>query len=474
MSWPGSLTLATMRIVIVGGGPGGYEAALVAAEAAADVTLVSNEGLGGNSVLWDCVPSKALIVSAEGMGWMQAAHRLGVRLESGADIGARACVSMDAVVSRIRNLGLEQSEDITKKVEAAGTRLVEGIAQLDGRNAVEVHEPGGSSSRLDADIILIATGSKPRILPLFEPDGERVFTARELFGLTELPERLIVVGSGATGAEFAHAFASFGSEVHLISSRDQILPREDPDAAAVLEDVFERRGMVIHRRRRAVAQELTADGVRIDVGDGEWVEGTHVLWCVGQVPASEQLGLDGAGVAVEPSGAIPIDAVSRTNVPTVYAAGDVTGGIMLASVAAMQGRIAMWHALGRPVTPLRSDAINGTIFTEPEIAWAGLSAAEIEEAQIPFESVMLPFTGNARAKMNESTDGFVKIHAMEGSGTILGGSVVAAHASDLIAPLSVAVQNRLTVSQVANTLGIYPSMGGSVHEAARILMGRLP
>jgi NAD(P)H dehydrogenase (quinone) len=468
------LAFTVMRIVIVGGGPGGYEAALVAAEAGTDVTLVSNEGLGGNSVLWDCVPSKALIVSAEGMGWMQAAHRLGVRLESGVDIGARACIVMDAVMARIQGLGQEQSADITKKIEAAGVTLTEGIAQLAGRDTVEVHDADGLAQRLPADIVLVATGSRPRILPFFAPDGERVFTARELFSLEELPERLIVVGSGATGAEFAHAFARFGSEVHLISSRDQILPREDPDAAAVLEGVFERRGMVIHRRRRAVAQEVGGDGVRVQIGDDEWVEGTHVLWCIGQVPACEQLGLETAGVRLTDSGAIGIDSVSRTNVPTIYAAGDVTGGIMLASVAAMQGRIAMWHALGHPVAPLRSDAINATIFTDPEIAWAGLSAAEIEASQVPFTSVMLPFTGNARAKMNESTDGFVKIHAMEGSGTILGGSVVAAHASDLIAPLSVAVQNRLTVAQLANTLGIYPSMGGSVHEAARMLMGRLP
>jgi NAD(P)H dehydrogenase (quinone) len=474
-----------MRIVIIGGGPGGYEAALVAAEAGADVTVVSNEGLGGNSVLWDCVPSKALIVCAEAMGWMQLAHRLGVRLESGADIAARACVDMAAVMERVQTLGQNQSADITKKVEASGVRLVEGLGRLAGASSVEVSTPQGRTDVLPADVVLVATGSNPRVLPFFTPDGERVFTARELFQMRELPERLIVVGSGATGAEFAHAFAAFGSNVHLISSRDQVLPQEDPDAAAVIEEVFERRGMTIHRQRRAIDLEVTADGVRVQVdpanksgevgpeGDEEWVEGSHVLFCIGQVPASQRLGLESAGIHLADNGSIPVDGVSRTNVTNIYAAGDVTGGVMLASAAAMRGRNAMWHALGMAVAPIRTETIAATIFTDPEVASVGLTPTQCEDLQMPFKTVTLPFTGNPRAKMAESTDGFVKIHAMEGSGTVLGASVVAQSASDLITPLSVAVENRLTVNQLAHTFTIYPSMSGSTQETARMLMARL-
>ena len=466
-----------MRIVIVGGGPGGYEAALVAVEAGADVTVVSREGLGGNSVLWDCVPSKALIVSAESMGWMQTAHRLGVRLTSGADIASGACVDMVAVLDRVRHLSENQSADIGRKVAGAGVRVVEGLGRLAGRDAVEVEETGGGVTVLPADVVLVATGSRPRLLPFSRPDGQRVFTSRELYDLKEVPERLVVVGSGATGAEYAQAFARFGSEVHLISSRDRVLPGEDPDAAAVIEESFERWGMVIHRQRRAVDLERSADGVRVQVGEssaGEaaWVEGTHALFCIGQVPASARLGLEGAGVAVSDNAAIPVDGVSRTNVPTIYAAGDVTGGIMLASVAAMQGRNAMWHALGRAVAPLERDAIAATIFTAPEVASVGVDPATAEQRQIPIDSVCLGFAGNPRAKMNEHTEGFVKVHAIKGSGTIVGGAVVAERASDLVTPLAVAVQNRLTVSQLAHAFTIYPSMAGSIQEAARLLMGR--
>ncbi len=472
----------TTRIVILGGGPGGYEAALVAADHDADVTIVCDEGLGGNSVLWDCVPSKAMIVSAEAMGWMQSAYRLGVRAEGDSDDLARgAVVDMAAVMDRVQALASDQSADITTKVEKSGVRYIRGAGRLAGRDAVEVATADGTTSSIPADIVLIATGSRPRVLPFSEPDGRRVFTARELFELRELPERLIVVGSGATGAEYAHAFARFGSEVHLVSSREQVLPGEDSDAAAVIEDSFERWGAVIHRRQRAVDVERSADGVRVKVassragevdpsGAEAWVEGTHVLFCIGQVPYTQDLGLESAGVQVADNGSIPVDGVSRTNVRTIYAAGDVTGHMMLASVAAMQGRNAMWHALGQAVSPIRWDAVAACIFTSPEVARVGVDP-HTDDNRVPLHTVHLPLQGNPRAKMAEHTEGFVKIHAMQGSGTVLGGTVVSAGASDLIMPITVAVNTRLTVQQLAHTFSIYPSMSGSLQETARLLMG---
>ncbi|MGH8902460.1 MAG: NAD(P)H-quinone dehydrogenase [Egibacteraceae bacterium] len=459
-----------MRIVILGGGPGGYEAALVAAEHEADVTIVANEGLGGNSVLWDCVPSKALVSSAEAMGWMQSAHRLGVRSSTGADIAAKTVVDMGAVMDRVQALSRDQSEYIAKRIVSEGVRVVEGIGRLAGRQTVEVACSDDRIHVLPADVVLVATGSSPRILRFSRPDGERVFTSRELFALRELPERLIVVGSGATGAEYAHAFARFGSNVHLVSSRDQILPSEDPDAAALIEDSFERWGMTIHRQRRAVDMERGADGVRVRIGEHEWIEGSHALYCVGQVPSSRGSGLEAAGVELDERGAIAVDGVSRTSVHTIYAAGDVTGGIMLATTAAMQGRIAMWHALGMAVAPLRRDAIAACIFTDPEVASVGTTGTDAGSSQHPVETVCLPLAGNSRAKMTENTDGFVKIHALRGSGTVLGGVVVADRASELITPLSVAVFNRLSVSQLAYAFSIYPSLSGSVQETARLLM----
>jgi NAD(P)H dehydrogenase (quinone) len=462
----------SQRIVILGGGPAGYEAALVAGELGADVTVVTDEGLGGNCVLWDCVPSKALIVAAEAMGWVNNAESLGVRFGEALD---RDQVSVDygSVAANVLDLGASQSRDIERRVEASGVRLVRGRGRISGAHQVTVDLASGDEQLLDADYVLLATGSTARILPFFAPDGERVLTGQQVYGLEEVPEHLIVVGSGATGAEFAHAFLRFGSEVSLVSSRELIMPTEDPDAASVVETVFERRGMRILRRSRAVSCERRGDEVVVGLKDGGEVVGSHVLFTVGQVPTSGDLGLDRIGVEVNAWGGIDVDSVGRTSCRWVYAAGDVTGGMMLASVAAMQGRTAMWHALGQAVQPIRWDAVAATIFTDPEVATVGLSPAEAEAAGFPVETARLDFRGNPRAKMSHGLDGFVKVHAMVGSGTVVGGVVVSKRASDLIQPLAVAVQNRLSVAQVAQTITVYPSMTGSVAECARMLMARL-
>ena len=464
--------MSSQRIVILGGGPAGYEAALVAAELGADVTVVSDEGLGGNCVLWDCVPSKALIVAAEAMGWMHLAEGMGVHLAEGRMVD-RTFIDFPKVAHRVLELGANQSRDIETKVGAAGVRLLRGRGRVAGYHEVAVTDETGDEQVLPADYVLVATGSTARILPFFEPDGERILVGQQVYGLPEVPEHLVVVGSGATGAEFAHAFRRFGSQVTLVSSRDLILPTEDPDAAAVIEDVFERRGMTILRNARAVSCERRGDEVVVGLKDGGEVVGSHALFTVGQVPSSDGIGLEKVGAVVNDWGGVEVDTVSRTDCRWLYAAGDVTGHVMLASVAAMQGRTAMWHALGQAVQPIRWDSVAATIFTDPEVATVGLSAEDATAAGIPVETARLDFRGNPRAKMTDGIDGFVKVHAQVGSGTVVGGVVVSMRASDLIQPLAVAVQNRLTVAQLAQTITVYPSMAGSVAECARMLMARL-
>ncbi len=460
------------RIVILGGGPAAYEASLVAAELGAQVHVVTDEGLGGNCVLWDCVPSKALIVAAEAIGWVATAEAMGIRFSRDGAPGD-ATVDLAAVSTTVLELGAEQSRDIERRVGDAGVHIVRGRGRLDGPHEVVVELDEGGEQRLRPDVVLVATGSTPRVLPFAEPDGERVLTGQQVYGLTDLPDHLVVVGSGATGAEFAHAFRRLGSDVTLVSSRELILPTEDPDAAQVIESVFERRGMRILRRVRAVSCSRSGEGVVVALDDGSEVEGSHALFTVGQTPATHGLGLDSCGIATGASGAINVDSVGRTSTSWIYAAGDVTGGVMLASVAAMQGRTAMWHALGQAVQPIRWDSVAATVFTDPEVATVGRSPAEAEAAGFPVATARLDFRGNPRAKMIHGVDGFVKVHAMVGSGTVVGGVIVSSRASDLIQPLAVAVQNRLTVAQLAQTITVYPSMAGSVAECARMLMARL-
>jgi len=452
-----------VRIAIIGGGPGGYEAALVAAELGADVTVIDRSGLGGACVLWDCVPSKTLCSTVEVVTWMEQAPSLGLTTEQ-----PTLQIDLPTVFQRILWLANAQSQDVEKKVAQAGVKIVRGTGRLVGTREIEVD----TGERIEADAILVATGSSPRALGSAPTDGRRILNARQVYDLEGVPQRLIVIGSGATGAEFSHAFNRLGSELTLICSRDRVLPGEDADAARVLEEIFERRGMTIMKNARAAAARVTNGGIEVELVDGRVVEGSHALVTVGQVPNSADLGLEQAGVKIGSWGEIPIDGVSRTNVSHIYAAGDVTGGMMLASVAAMQGRIAMWHALGQAVTPFRSDEVAATVFTDPEIATAGISEATASERGLPVEVMSLPFATNARAKMVALEDGFVKIIAASQTGRVLGGTIVAPHASDLILPLSVAVHAGLSVSQLAQAFSIYPSLGGSIQEAARRLMGR--
>jgi pyruvate/2-oxoglutarate dehydrogenase complex dihydrolipoamide dehydrogenase (E3) component len=451
------------QIVIIGGGPGGYEAALVAAQLGAAVTVVERDGPGGACVLTDCVPSKTLIATSARMAALESAAGLGIQAEKGAVVDA------PRLNRRIVSLAQAQSADVLARLRAEGVEVITGTARLAGPRTV-LAQAGGAERKLTADAVLIATGAQPRVLPGAEPDGDRILTWRQLYDLDELPPELVVVGSGVTGAEFAGAYQALGSQVTLVSSRDHVLPNEDTDAAVVMEEVFRRRGMTVLGRSRATEVRRTPGGVSVILADGRTVRGTHCLMTVGMVPSTSGIGLAEAGVAVDGRGFVPVDKVSRTSVPGVYAAGDCTGVLMLASVAAMQGRIAMWHALGEAVQPLRLSHVAATIFTDPEIATVGITEHDAETGEVEAAVVKLPLATNARAKMQGFRDGFVKLFARRDAGTILGGVVVAPRASELILGVSLAVEQGLTVDQMAHTFAVYPSLSGSLTEAARRLM----
>ena len=453
------------RIAIVGGGPGGYEAALVAAQLGAEVTVIERDGLGGACVLTDCVPSKTLIATSGMMASLDGSAGLGHPALSGrgrARAGRRAPAARQGPLSGQGPVGGRGGPAVGRGRE--GHRRAPGGSPARGRSSP-------ATPVIEADAVLISTGAQPRVLPGSEPDGDRILTWRQLYDLPELPPELVVVGSGVTGAEFASAYQALGSQVTLISSRDRVLPHEDADAAVVVEDVFRRRGMTVLSKSRASEVRRQGDGVVVTLHDGRTVRGSHCLLTVGMVPNTAGLGLAEAGIATDERGFVPVDKVSRTGAPGVYAAGDCTGKLMLASVAAMQGRIAMWHALGEAVKPLRLSHVAATIFTEPEIATVGVSEHAISSGDVTDALVVkLPLATNARAKMQGFRDGFVKLFARRSTGTVLGGVIVAPRASELILAVSLAVERQLTVDHVAQTFAVYPSLSGSVTEAARRLM----
>ena len=461
------------RVAILGGGPGGYEAALVAAQLGADVTVVERDGLGGSTVLTDVVPSKTLIATAELMSTVGGSAELGVRFPGGptpeAEPRGTVTVDLARVNERVKALAAAQSGDVRARLEKEGVRLLSGRGALDGPQAVVVTDGEDEGARVEADIVLLSTGSSPRTLPDAQPDGERILTWKQVYDMTELPEHLVVVGSGVTGAEFANAYDALGAHVTLVSSRDRVLPGEDADAAEVLEGVFRRRGMDVLSRSRAERVERHGDTVTVTLSDGRTVEGSHCIVAVGAIPNTAGIGLEEAGVWTSDSGHVDVDKVSRTSARGVYAAGDCTGVFPLASVAAMQGRIAMWHALGDSVGPLKLRSVSSTVFTSPEIATVGWTQAQIDSGEAQGEIVKLPLSTNARAKMLGIHDGFVKLFCRKGSGTVIGGVVVAPRASELIFPVTLAVEKRLNVDDVAHAFTVYPSLSGSLAEAARQL-----
>jgi dihydrolipoamide dehydrogenase len=463
------VSVRSSRVVILGGGPGGYEAALVAAHLGAEVTVVERDGLGGAAVLTDCVPSKTLISTADYMSEFETAAELGVHLEDAeGDEVADAVAELGEVNRRVLSLAAAQSADIATRLAEVGVRVVVGRATLASPTEVRTQTADGVEE-LETDVVLLATGATPRVMDTARPDGERVLTWQQIYDLKALPERLVVVGSGVTGAELAQAYLGLGSDVVLVSSRDRVLPGEDPDAAQVIEDVFTKRGMEVLGRSRMAAVERTGDGVVVRLEDGREVVGSHALLAVGSVPQTRGIGLEEVGVELTPTGHVQVDRVSRTSVRGVYGAGDCTGVLPLASVAAMQGRIAMSHALGDAVAPLNLGVVSANIFTDPEIATVGVSQRDVDEQRVDADVLTLPLARNARAKMLGIADGFVKLFAQKGSGGVIGGVVVAPRASELIFPVTLAVQHRLNVDQVASTFTVYPSLSGSVAEAARRL-----
>ena len=459
------------RIVVIGGGPGGYEAARAGVQLGAEVILVEENGIGGNAVLTDVVPSKTLIATAEAAQRVASAQALGVRIVvDGKRVTPIIDIDLPAINSRLLQLAKSQSKDMLHTLKTEGVIVVDGRGVLDGNHHVLITKSGESSSeRIEAKTIIVATGASPRELASAKTDGKRILNWKQLYNIGDLPTHMIVVGSGVTGAEFASAYLDLGSEVTLVSSRDKVLPGNDGDAAELIEDVFKRKGMNILRNARATSVKNLGESVEVTLEDGQIISGSHCLMAVGAIPNTADLGLEEAGVKLNATGHVISNKVARTSRANVYAVGDCSTALPLASVSAMQGRTAIYHTMGDVSVPTALRNVASNVFTSPEIASVGWSQDEIEQGLVRGEIRKIMLETNPRAKMQGIEEGFIKLYASVGSGTVIGGVVVAPTASDLIYPIAVAIENRLTVDQLARTYTVYPSLSGSISEAASAL-----
>jgi pyruvate/2-oxoglutarate dehydrogenase complex dihydrolipoamide dehydrogenase (E3) component len=451
----------TVRLAIIGGGPAGNTAATHAARLGAEVTLIEQDVVGGAAHLWDCIPSKAMIATGGAMGLVGRAVEMGLE-------PVQATLDPDALRARISAIAARMEGDTRRLLESQGVRLLHGAGRLVGPNAIVVDTADGPVE-LEADAVLLSTGSRPRIPDWAPIDGERVLTTRQAYPPPQMPEHLVVIGSGVTGVEFVHMFSSLGSRVTLIVSRQQVLPQKDPEVAAALEEELLGRGVALLKGARAVGVDVAGDEVTVRCDDGRVARGSHALLAIGSVPNSEHLGLDAAGVAVDAGGYVPIDGRCRTNVPHIYAAGDLSGKLPLSSVASMQGRKIAEEVMGlhsRSERELDYDKAASAIFTVPEIADVGLAEADAFAEGRKVRVTKVPFSGSPKALIESHTKGFVKIVSDPATGVVLGGSVVGRHAGELISVIAVAVTNGLRVNDIVDSLLVHPSLAEALAEAA--------
>ncbi|HEX7166181.1 MAG TPA: FAD-dependent oxidoreductase [Acidimicrobiales bacterium] len=452
-----------LRFVILGGGPAGHTAATHAARLGAEVTLIERDVVGGAAHLWDCIPSKAMIATGNEMTEARRAPAMGLRkLEAELDF--------EALKRRITTIEGRLNSSVCELLASQGVRIVAGEGELTGPHTVVAREAGGATHELEADAVLLSTGSRPRVPEWCEPDGERVLLTRDAYPPRELPSHLVVVGSGVTGVEFVHMFSSFGCDVTLIVSRQQVLPGKDPEVAAALEADFLERGVRLLKGARAIGIDRapTGDEVTVRCDDGRSVTGSHALLAIGSIPNSELLGLEAAGVEVE-NGYVPVNHHCQSNVGHIYAAGDLSGKLPLSSVASVQGRKVAEHVMGlhtREHRHLDYDKAASAIFTEPEIADVGLAEAEAFAIGRKIRVTKVPFASSAKAHIEGDTRGFVKILSDPATGVVLGGSIVGRNAAELISVLALAVTAGLKVSDIAESLLVHPALAEALADAA--------
>jgi NAD(P)H dehydrogenase (quinone) len=449
------------RFVIIGGGPGGNTAATTAARLGAEVVLIERDIVGGAAHLLDCVPSKAMIATGGALADLRRARVLGMVAEGTLDLGS--------LKVRLADIEHRLQRGIVGLLESQKVRIVAGTARLTGPHTVVIEQPDGVAEELYADVIVVATGSRPRIPDWAPVDGDRVLTTRQAYPPPEIPSHMIVVGSGVTGVEFTHMFRSLGSKVTLLVSRQQVLPGHDHEAAEILEEDFDERGVAMLKGARASGIHREGETVLVHCEDGRLVKGSHVVLAIGSIPNSDGLGLEEAGVEVSPSGHVLVNHNMQSTVPHIYAAGDLSGKLPLSSVATMQGRKIAEHALGLHALAHRHidyEKAASAIFTEPEIADVGLAEADAFAEGRKIRVTKVPLSTNARALIKGDARGFVKILSDPATGVVLGGAIVGRNAAELISTLAVAVTNHLRTTDILESLLVHPSMAEALTEAA--------
>jgi dihydrolipoamide dehydrogenase len=455
-------------VTVIGAGPGGYVAAIRAAQLGLRVALVEKEHLGGVCLNWGCIPTKALLRTAEVISLLGEGKEFGFTVDG---FQADLCAAVDR--SRKVSERLVKGVDTLMRKNQIDVVMGEGV--LGAATEVNVSLGDGTVRALETRNVIIATGGRARSIPGVTPDGEWIMTYREAIVLRDLPASVVIIGAGPIGMEFAHIWQTYGAEVTVVEMLPRVLPLEEEEASAVVERAFKRRKVRLLTGTRVDGIQTAAHGVQVRVSsekEGEQVlEAERALIAIGVRPNVENLGLDALGVQVD-RGSVVVDEFMRTNVPGIYAIGDVTGKLALAHVASAQGIVAAETIAGSETASLDYEAMPRCTYCQPQVASFGLSEAQATERGHQVNVGRFAFLANGKALALGERDGFAKIVADAVSGEILGGHLVGPEVTELLPELVLASTWELTPDEVARTVHAHPTLGEAIMEAAHDVFGK--
>jgi dihydrolipoamide dehydrogenase len=458
--------------VIIGSGPGGYVAALRAARHGAAVTLVERDLVGGTCLNWGCIPTKAMLACSEALAHARAGDEFGFSVagEVRPDL-ARMVERKDRIVTHLR-------DNVKVLLQKAGVDLVRGTGRLAGPGSVSVEtdgETGAGTVGLEADKIIIATGSEPARLPVFDFSHSAILTSTEALGLRDIPATMLIVGAGVIGCEFACFFTELGTQVTMVEMMPQMLPLEDLRLAKQFQSVYRKKGIqVLLKTKVDSISEYADDHVTARLSDGAEITAEKILVSVGRTPNTAGLGLETAGVQTDPRGYVVVDEYLETTAPGVYAIGDVNGGMMLAHVASYEAFVAVDNALAagpdeRRVRDLRSTP--SCTYSHPEVASVGLSVEQAEEAGHQAVTGTYRFAALGKALAMGEEAGYIQLVADKESDRVLGASMMGARVTDVVHEVAIAIKHGLTVRELGDTIHAHPSIAEALMEAAHDVHG---
>ncbi len=453
-----------MRLAIIGAGPGGYVAALKASHLGAQVTIIEDIEVGGTCLNRGCIPTKALLASSELYSKTKELDKFGIELDG--DVKP----NLEKMMARKNKVVEVQVKGIKGLFKAGNVELVEGRGKLASPTSIEVSGKDGSTETVEADKVIIATGSRPAQIPAFPTDGKTILSSDDALQLTEIPKSMIIVGAGVIGSEWACIFRELGTEITMVEMLPRAVSTEDTDVSDLMAREFKKKKIKLLTNTGVESVSTGPDGVTAKLSDGKELTAEKMLVSIGRALNSEGIGLEDNGVEKGQRGEITVNDKMETSAQGVYAIGDVTGGILLAHTASSEGLVAAVNACGGDAK-MDYSTVPAAIFTSPEVGSVGLREFQAEEKGIKIHTGTFPFRGLGKAHAMGEIAGFVKLVADAGSDKLLGAHIVGPHASDLVHECAVAIRNGLTVKQIAQTIHAHPTLSEGILEAAEDVHG---